>query len=67
MPVSQRDKMCELFREHHGNEALICAEYANSERKGEVVRVSNTSKLTAEDYAIRLFKDGVRKEWIGVR
>lgn len=45
----------------------VCAAYAQAERDGEVLRRRNGSALSADAYALALWKDGVRKGWLGVR
>jgi len=62
--TSQRDKMRELFQENAGDEEKTVSAYASAERAGEVSRRSNDYALNAEEYARRLFADGVRKGWI---
>lgn len=62
--TSQRDKMRELFHEYRGDEEMTVKAYAAAERAGEVFRRSNDYELNAEEYARRLFADGVRKGWI---
>jgi hypothetical protein len=62
--TSQREKMRELFKECGGNEEKTVLAYAAAERAGEVSRRSNDYALNAEEYARRLFADGVRKDWI---
>jgi hypothetical protein len=36
-----------------------------AERRGEVKRSSNVRNMTPEEYASRLYADGVAKGWIG--
>jgi hypothetical protein len=62
--MQQRDKMRELFRDLDGDRARIVEAYAKAERSGIVERVSNIRKMSAEEFASRLFSDGVRKKWI---
>ncbi|MFM2199054.1 MAG: hypothetical protein RLZZ505_2486 [Verrucomicrobiota bacterium] len=56
--------MRELMRVHRGSAEKIIAAYALAERAGEVIRSSNTYKITSENYATRLFNDGIKKGWI---
>jgi hypothetical protein len=56
--------MRKLFRLHGGDEARVIQAYAEAEQRGEVPRVSDLHSLTADDYAARLFADGIRKGWI---
>lgn len=60
MPT-QRDVLCELFRQYRGDESAIVREYAAAERRGDVARQSNDYGLTAEDYARRLLEDARKK------
>jgi len=62
--MSQRDKMREPYREHGGDEARTVRAYADAEERGEVRGESDSSGLSALDYATRLFADGQKKGWI---
>ena len=62
--TTQRDKMRELFRLHGGNRTRVVQAYAAAEQRGEVQRASDVHNLTADDYAARLFEDGIKKGWI---
>jgi len=62
--MNQRNKMRELFRRYGKNYDLVVENYADAERRGFVTRKSNSHGLTAHDYAVRLFADGIRKKWI---
>jgi uncharacterized protein (DUF433 family) len=62
--MKQRDMMRELLRRLAGDRAQVIAAYATAERGGEVHRSRDSRNMTAEDYAARLFADGVRKGWI---
>jgi hypothetical protein len=60
---SQRDMMRELARRLGTREAIIAA-YADAERAGSVQRMSNDYNLNPEEYARRLYADGVKKGWL---
>ena len=62
--MSQRDVMRRLWKLHRGNEAKVVAAYAKAERDGEIPRKSNTNDVSAEDYAVALLKDGLKKGWL---
>jgi hypothetical protein len=62
--TSQRDKMRELFQECASDEERTVSAYAAAERAGQVFRRSNDYELNPEEYARRLFADGIRKGWI---
>ena len=62
--MSQRDMMRMLFRQFSGDRAQVIEAYAKAERRGEVERVHNTYDMSADEYASRLFADGVKKGWI---
>jgi hypothetical protein len=62
--MKQRDLMRHLFRRFNGDRAQIVAAYADAERRGEVARVRDTYGMSADDYASRLFADGIKKGWI---
>lgn len=61
---NQRDQMRELFRQYPGDREIVIHKYAKAERAGIVLRRSNSREITAEDYAARLFADGIKKGWI---
>lgn len=62
--MTQRDKMRELFRRFGGDRTQVVRAYADAERRGEVERVRDSNDLRAEDYASRLFADGIQKRWL---
>jgi hypothetical protein len=64
MQASQRDKMRELKRLYGKDANTIIKEYAAAERSGLVGRKSNHRGISPEDYAARLYADGVKKGWI---
>ena len=61
---TQRDKMRGLYREYEGDKEETCAAYVRAEKDGEVKRKSNKNRMRPEDYASRLWKDGVRRGWL---
>jgi hypothetical protein len=63
--VTQRDVMRELNRRLGGDHDKVVAAFAAAERRGEVRRASNVHDITPEEYARRLYADGVAKGWIG--
>jgi hypothetical protein len=62
--MKQRDMMRELFRRFAGDRARVVGTYAEAERRGEVGRVRDSHHMSADEYASRLFADGVKKNWI---
>lgn len=56
--------MRELYRQHGGDRALVVQGYASAEREGIVDRESNVNRLTPEQYAEALLKDGERRGWL---
>jgi predicted transcriptional regulator len=62
--ITQRDKMRELARIHPKDEGAIIKAYAQAERSGIVTRQSNGRNISPEDYASRLYADGVKKGWL---
>ena len=56
--------MRELMRFHRGSAEKVIAAYALAEKAGEVTRTRKTYKITSENYASRLFNDGIKKGWI---
>ena len=62
--MTQRDKMRQLFQLHgEGGMEEILRQYAKAERSGEVQR-KKKGVLTTEEYAVLLYKDGIKKGWI---
>ena len=62
--MTQRDMMRQLFRRFGGDRPRVLKAYAEVERRGWVVRVHNSHDMSADEYASRLFADGIRKQWI---
>ena len=62
--MTQRDMMRKLFRRFDGDQSRIIEAYAEAERRGEVQRVHDSRGMSADEYASRLFADGVKKSWI---
>ncbi len=65
----QREYMRVLYQKHKGNEAQVCAAYAQAERDGIVHRKKTKHYKTSEIYAAALWydahrKDGKRKPWL---
>ncbi len=56
--------MRELFRRYPKDREIVVRQYAQAERDGIVSRRSNSRGLGPEDYAARLFADGMKKGWI---
>ena len=63
-PMTQRDKMRELWQANAGNHEATIRAYAQAERDGIVKRAKNASDLSPEDYAARLLADGIKKGWL---
>ena len=64
MRATQRDVMRELNRRFGGDHDKVVAAYAAAERRGDVKRTSNVRGMEPEEYAERLYRDGVAKGWI---
>jgi hypothetical protein len=62
--TAQRDVMRDLNRRLVGDREKVVAPHAAAERHGEVSRPSNVRGMEAEEYAERLYQDGVAKGWI---
>jgi len=62
--TTQRDKMRELFRKYPHDSAAAIKAYAQAERSGIVTRRSNDRGISPEEYASRLFADGLKKGWL---
>ena len=56
--------MRELFRRFGSDRARVVEAYAEAERRGEVERARDSRQMSADEYASRLFADGVEKKWI---
>ena len=61
--LKQRDMMRRLIGKHGHNRGVVCREYAQAEKRGEVERRSNKHNVSPEAYARALWKDGGRKGW----
>jgi hypothetical protein len=62
--TTQRDVMRNLYRRLGGDHDRVVAAYAAAERRGEVTRASNVRHMEPEEYAGRLYADGVKKGWM---
>jgi hypothetical protein len=62
--MKQRDLMRELFHRFDGDRARAVEAYAKAKRGGMVKRVRNGHGMSPEEYASRLFADGIKKKWI---
>ena len=62
--MQQRQKMRQLFRHHNGNEEACIRDYAAAELRKEVPRRSNRHQMDPDEYARRLFYDGMKRGWI---
>ena len=62
--TTQRDVMRDLNRRFGGDRDKVVAAYAAAERRGDVKRASNVRGMAPEEYAGRLYADGVKKGWI---
>jgi hypothetical protein len=60
---SQREVMRILVSRYGRNEDIVCREYAQAEKRGEVRRLRNTHGMSPEEYARVLWLDGYRKRW----
>lgn len=61
---NQRDLMRLLVKTLGYDEDAVCPEYASAERRGLVPRSRNNHGLSPEQYAHRLYADGIRKGWL---
>jgi hypothetical protein len=61
---TQRDVMREIYRRLGRDHDRVVAAYASAERRGDVRRGSNTRGMDADEYARRLYRDGVTKGWL---
>ena len=62
--MKQRDKMRKLFVRFDGDRAKVIEAYAEAERRGNVERSRDGQNRSADEYASRLFADGICKRWI---
>lgn len=62
--TTQRDVMRDLRRRFDGDRDKVVAAYAAAERRGDVKRASNVLGMEPEEYADRLYRDGVTRGWI---
>lgn len=56
--------MRDIVRRHPNDREEAIRLYAKAERDGVVSRRSNAHKIEPENYAARLFADGIKKGWI---
>ena len=61
---SQRSLMRQIWERTKPDQQRAVAEYAAAELRGEVQRTSNSTALSAEQYAYRLLQDGLKKGWL---
>ncbi|KQP00293.1 hypothetical protein [Methylobacterium sp. Leaf91] len=61
---TQRDMMRSLFKAHGGDKDAVIAAYAKAEREGRVLRLKNTIKYNADQYATEMWRDGIKKGWL---
>jgi hypothetical protein len=64
--MKQTDYMRELVRRLGSDRVAVCSAFAKAERDGIVQRRSNKYALTPEQYADRLWKNGVYRGWLNV-
>ena len=62
--TTQRDVMRDLDRRFDGDHDKVVAAYAAAERRGDVTRASNVLGMEPEEYAQRLYRDGIKKGWL---
>ena len=62
--MKQRDKLREIAVKHGSDPDSIIKAYADAERRGEVLRKSNSHKTTPLQYAKALYNDALRKGWL---
>jgi hypothetical protein len=56
--------MRSLYRSGLRDLATIVPAYAQMERDGVVRRIKNVNGISPEEYADRLFRDGLTKGWL---
>jgi hypothetical protein len=56
--------MRDLYGRLGGDHARVVAAYVAAERSGEVQRSSNVRGMHPEEYAERLYQDGIKKGWL---
>jgi hypothetical protein len=64
MMPTQRDYMRNLKNKFNNNKDHIINAYAQGERNGDVKRIKDKHNLSPENYAERLYYDGIRKNWL---
>lgn len=63
-PISQREYMRKLVNELGAEKNKVCAAYAKAELDGIVPRKRNANGTSPENYAVALWKDGLRRGWL---
>ena len=64
MRGTQRDFMRNLYKRLGGDRDQVVAAYAAAERSGNVARARNSRGINADEYARRLWNDGVLLGWL---
>ena len=62
---NQRELMRTLFEKFNQNREESIKAYAWMEANEYIIRARNSHLLSPEDYAQRLFNDGIKKGWLG--
>ena len=60
----QHDYMRELVTSLGYEQLAVCAAYAAAEADGLIARISNVHNRSPEEYALALWRDGVKKGWL---
>jgi len=61
--MGQKEMILHLISKHGRNKDTVCTEYALAERRGEVPRRRNKNGLAPEQYAYRLWNNGLLRGW----
>jgi len=64
MRITQRQVMCDIYARSGRDRDRAIEAYAAAERRGDVPRRRNGRGISPEQYAIRLFADGINKGWL---
>ena len=62
--MGQRAVMKQLAEMHNYDKSVVIAKYAQAERTGKAQRLSDEHSTAPEEYARRLWEDGIKKGWL---
>ncbi|MGE4248497.1 MAG: hypothetical protein AB7F09_03855 [Parvibaculaceae bacterium] len=64
LPHGQRDFMRKLVKQHGLDAPIVCSAFSEALKSGQVSWNSNTSNISADQYAVMVWMDGMKKGWL---